>query len=77
MEGVDFNARRGVMRKTLLLVLGLGLIGVLAVPALGLSGSDGRKVVDGKILAPVIEPYTGATNAIRGVAGGGLPWQLE
>jgi hypothetical protein len=64
------------MRKTLLLLLGLALIAILAVPALGLSGNDGRKVVDGKVLAPVIEPYTGATNAIRGVAGGGLPWQL-
>jgi hypothetical protein len=65
------------MRKTLLLLLGLALIALFAVPALGLGGNDGRKVVDAKVLAPVIEPYTGATNAIRGIAGGGLPWQLE
>jgi hypothetical protein len=64
------------MRKMLLLLLGLTLSAALAVPALGIGGGDGRKVVDGKVLAPVIEPYTGATNAIRGVAGGGLPWQL-
>lgn len=65
------------MRKTLVLLLGLAVLAALAVPALGLGGGDGRKVVDAKVLAPVIEPYTGATNSIRGVAGGGLPWELD
>ena len=65
------------MRKVLVLLLGLALGTMLAVPALGLGGDDGRKVVDAKVLAPVSEPYTGATNAIRGVAGGGLPWKLD
>jgi hypothetical protein len=65
------------MRKTLVLVLGLAVAAALALPALGLGGGDGRKVVDGKVLAPVTEPYTGAANAIRGVPGGGLPWQLD
>jgi hypothetical protein len=65
------------MRKTLLLLLGLAAMAALAVPALGLGGGDGRKVVDAKVLAPVIEPYTGSTNSIRGVAGGGFPWELE
>lgn len=64
------------MRKTLVLLL-LGLLSMtLAVPALGLGGGDGRKVVDANVLAPVVEPYTGAANAIRGIPGGGLPWQL-
>jgi hypothetical protein len=65
------------MRKTLVLLLGLAVMAALAVPALGLGGGDGRKVVDAKVLAPVIEPYTAPANAIRGVAGGGLPWELE
>ena len=64
------------MRKTMLLLLGFALTAAIAVPALGVGASDGRKVVDAKVLAPVVEPYTGAANAIRGVAGGGLPWQL-
>jgi hypothetical protein len=64
------------MRKTLVLLLGLAVLAALAVPALGLGGGDGRKVLDAKVLAPVTEPYTGATNSIRGLAGGGLPWQL-
>jgi hypothetical protein len=65
------------MRKTLILVLGLAVGAALALPALGSGGGDGRKVVDAKVLAPVTEPYTGAANAVRGVPGGGLPWQLE
>jgi hypothetical protein len=65
------------MRKALLLLLGLAVTAALAVPALGLGGGDGRKVMDAKVLAPVTEPYTGAANAIRGVPGGGLPWQLD
>jgi hypothetical protein len=60
-----------------MLLLGVAAIATLAVPALGLGGGDGRKVVDAKVLAPVTEPYTGAANSIRGVPGGGLPWQLD
>jgi hypothetical protein len=65
------------MRKTLVLVLGLAILAALAVPALGLGGGDGRKVLDANVLAPVTEPYTGAANSIRGVPGGGLPWIIK
>ena len=65
------------MRKALVLLLGLAVLAVLAVPALGLGGGDGRKVLDANVLAPVTEPYTGSANAIRGVNGGGLPWELD
>ena len=65
------------MRKTLVLMLGLAVLAALAVPALGLGGGDGRKVLDANVLAPVTEPYTGAANPIRGIAGGGLPWELK
>jgi hypothetical protein len=65
------------MRKTVVLVLGLAVLAALAVPALGLGGGDGRKVLDADVLAPVIEPYTGAANPIRGLPGGGLPWELK
>jgi hypothetical protein len=57
-------------------MIGLGVATALLAPALGLGGADGRKVLDASVLAPVTEPYTGATNAIRGVAGGGLPWEI-
>ena len=65
------------MRKSLVVLLGLVAATMLAVPALGIGSDDGRKVVDAKVLAPVTEPYTGATNAIRGVPGGGLPWEID
>ena len=64
------------MRKTLVLLLAVAVLAALAVPALGLGGGDGRKVLDANVLAPVTEPYTGA-NPIRGVVGGGLPWILR
>jgi hypothetical protein len=65
------------MTKTLLALLGLVLGTALVAPALGLGSDDGRKVLDAKVLAPVSEPYTGAANAIRGVPGGGLPWEID
>ena len=64
------------MRKAVLAVIGLTAVAALMAPALGLGSADGRKVLDAKVLGAVSEPYTGATNAIRGVPGGGLPWVI-
>jgi hypothetical protein len=64
------------MRKAVLALIGLAAVAALMAPALGLGGGDGRKVLDAKVLGSVSEPYTGATNAIRGVPGGGLPWEI-
>lgn len=64
------------MKKGFLSLLGLAVAVALVGPALGLGSADGRKVSDAKVLASVSEPYTGATNAIRGLAGGGLPWEI-
>jgi hypothetical protein len=64
------------MRTALLSVVGLAVAVALVAPALGLGGGDGRKVSDAKVLASVTEPYTGASNSIRGVPGGGLPWEI-
>jgi len=65
------------MRKALVALFGIALGAALAVPAIGIGGDDGRKVLDAKTLAPVTEPYTGGTNAIRGLSGGGLPWEID
>jgi hypothetical protein len=64
------------MKKGFLALTGLAVAVALVGPALGLGSADGRKVSDAKVLASVTEPYTGATNAIRGVPGGGLPWEI-
>lgn len=65
------------MRKVLVAVSGLAISAALIVPALGVGAGDGRKALDGKVLAPVSEPYTGSPNAVRGVSGGGFPWEIQ
>jgi hypothetical protein len=65
------------MKKSLVVLVGVVLGATFAVPAIGIGGADGRKVVDAKTLAPVVEPYTGGANAVRLVPGGGLPWELD
>jgi len=64
------------MRKAILAVIGLTAVVALMAPALGLGSADGRKVLDAKVLGAVSEPYTGTANPIRGVSGGGLPWEI-
>ena len=65
------------MTRFRIALIGLVLAAALVVPALGSGGSDGRKVLDFDALAGVSEPFTGNTNPIRGVSGGGLPWEID
>jgi hypothetical protein len=53
-------------------VVALAAIGVTAA----VSSGDGRSVLKFDTMAPVVVPYTGPANPIRGVPGGGVPWQL-
>jgi hypothetical protein len=61
-------------RLPLLLLLGgvlaLGLVGQAA------AGSNDDQVLEFKTMAPVVSPFTGSTNPVRGINGGGVPWQL-
>lgn len=41
------------------------------------ASADESKLLEFNSMIGVPRPYTGATNAIRGVAGGGLPWVIE
>ncbi|HSP74212.1 MAG TPA: hypothetical protein VLN26_17705 [Gaiellaceae bacterium] len=63
------------MKKLLVLLLGVAVVGTAV--SVAASGNDQRKVLRFDVMAPVTEPYTGPTNAIRGVPGGGLPWMLD
>jgi hypothetical protein len=42
----------------------------------GNGGPNGAKVLTFERMAPVVPPFTGATNPIRCINGGGVPWAL-
>jgi len=58
-----------------LLRCALGAASLLALPAF--AGPSDPKILEFATMAGVAAPYTGGTNAIRGVPGGGLPWVLD
>ena len=73
------------MKRWLVLVLGsiitFGLVGIGSAAASGTgsaaSSSSGKKVLQFQTMVGVTGPFVGATNPIRGVNGGGLPWQID
>jgi hypothetical protein len=68
------------MRKgTVLLLAAVVLIGGVVVGGRvsQASGAETAKILDFDTMVGVPRPYTGSVNAIRGVAGGGLPWVVD
>lgn len=61
-------------RSAVLLVTLVGAAMAMQVPA---RSSDTDKVLAFDTMVPVGGPFVGRANPIRGVDGGGLPWQLE
>ena len=64
------------MKKLLAVVAAVVALAAIGVTA-AVSSGDGRAVLKFDTMAPVVAPYTGPLNAIRGVNGGGVPWKLE
>lgn len=62
--------------KRLPLLLTLGVILALGMVGQATAGSDDSQVLEFKTMAPVVAPFTGATNPVRGINGGGVPWQI-
>ncbi|MEZ4711411.1 MAG: hypothetical protein R3A44_29730 [Caldilineaceae bacterium] len=60
------------------LLIGMLLFGAffMAKPASQVSAKDSAKLLEFETMIGVPRPYTGPTNAIRGVPGGGLPWVI-
>ena len=63
-------------------ILGVMLLGLLAVASLSQTATGNNKggppnVLEFQTMVGVPRPYTGATNAIRGIPGGGAPWVLD
>jgi hypothetical protein len=50
---------------------------VCALVALAATGSAEDKILQFQTMTPVVRPFVGAANPIRGVNGGGIPWMLE
>ena len=66
------------MKRAILLVLVLLLAVAGALSAQPTTASDeGSDVLEFDTMTGVVEPFTGTANAIRGVPGGGLPWELD
>jgi hypothetical protein len=64
------------MKRLMVLVSLLGLVG-LGVAFAAMAGGNSAKVLKFERMAPVVAPFTGATNPIRGINGGGVPWSIE
>src|SRR4051794_28320745 len=64
------------MRRMFLLVLALLVTSLLGVQTTAASDT-GKDVLAFDTMAGVTEPLTGSANPVRGLAGGGLPWQLD
>jgi len=55
----------------------LTVVAVLGVAFAGAAGAKTNRVLAFDVMTPVVAPYTGSTNPIRGVNGGGVPWELH
>jgi hypothetical protein len=66
--------RKLVFAAVAALVLALG---GLVAGGTSASGSGGKDVLEWDVMAPVDAPFTGPTNPIRGLGGGGVPWSLD
>lgn len=72
------------MKRGLAAVLGsVAAAGIAMFPAVAPSGSSAahsnqqEKVLEFDTMAPVTGAFVGTANPIRGVNGGGLPWQID
>ena len=67
------------MRRAFVLLLGLLAVGVVVVQTSAAQdrGSPGKDVLEFDVMTPVVAPFTGTAHPIRGVNGGGVPWQIE
>ena len=54
----------------------LAVVTALAVAFAGAAGAKTNRVLAFDVMTPVVAPYTGATNPIRGINGGGVAWEL-
>ena len=67
------------MRRAFVLLLSLLAVGAVVVQSTAARDGDspGKDVLEFDVMTPVVAPFTGAAHPIRGVNGGGVPWQID
>ena len=66
------------MKRAILLVAVLALVVASALSVQTTVASDeGSDVLEFDTMTGVVAPFTGTANPVRGVPGGGLPWELD
>ena len=67
------------MRRAFVLLLGVLAVGAVVVQTTAAKdgGSPGKDVLEFDVMTPVVAPFTGTAHPIRGVNGGGVPWQID
>src|SRR3954454_6583486 len=76
LRTVELLRRGAVMKKAILLVLALLVTSLLGVQTTA-AKDKGEDVLAFHTMVGVTEPFTGTANPVRGLGGGGLPWQLD
>jgi hypothetical protein len=64
------------MRRLAVTLLGMAVVVGLVFPTIS-TGSEANDILEFDVMAAVSEPFTGASNPIRGINGGGLPWEID
>jgi hypothetical protein len=67
------------MRRAFVLLLGLLAVAAVVVQSTAAKdgGSPGKDALEFDVMTPVVAPFTGTAHPIRGVNGGGVPWQID
>ena len=65
------------MRRALVVLVAAALVASAIVVQTTAASSTDENVLEFESMAGVVEPFTGAANPVRGVPGGGLPWELD
>jgi hypothetical protein len=58
-------------------VAAVTVVAILGFAFAGAAGAKSNRVLAFDVMTPVVVPYTGSTNPIRGINGGGVAWELS
>src|SRR5207249_4704506 len=73
---LERRVREGRMKRFMVPAVIAGALALLLLQATTASSRDSNVLEFGR-MAPVTGPYVGSANPIRGINGGGLPWQIQ